>query len=120
MKNKKDALELREAAAPLSEAAEAMIRTQVYLTRSEHSFLQSEALRRNEPMAAVLRSFIDEKMRIPDEAWTKNPLLEPTVNDPEYSGRKDGSINHDYYIYGGSRKYRKAKEGWVEKAENEP
>ena len=37
----------------------AMVRTQVYLTRAEHDFLQSEAARRNEPMSAVLRSIID-------------------------------------------------------------
>ena len=26
-------------------------------------------------MAAVIRSFIDEKMEIPEDAWTNNPMF---------------------------------------------
>ena len=26
-------------------------------------------------MAAVIRNFIDEKMEIPEDAWTNNPML---------------------------------------------
>ena len=28
-------------------------------------------------MAAVIRGFIDEKMEIPEDAWTNNPMLRP-------------------------------------------
>jgi hypothetical protein len=122
-RGKSEPMMLQETAAPYGSTVsdvKAMIRTQVYLTRAEHDFLQSESSRRNAPMAAVLRSFIDEKMEIPEDAWTNNPMLEATVEDPNYTGREDGSINHDYYISGGSKKYKKVKGKWVLKAENEP
>lgn len=90
-----------------------MVRTQIYLTRAEHDFLQSEAGRRNEPMSAVLRGIIDEKMTLPADAWTNNPLLEPTVDDPDFEGHEDGSVNHDYYAYGGEKKYHKFNGKWV-------
>jgi hypothetical protein len=110
---------LKEAIAPYT-VAPAMIRTQIYLTRAEHDFLQSEANRRNQPMSAVLRSIIDEKMTIPEDAWTNNPMLEPTVHDPDFVGREDGALNHDYYAYGGSKKYKKVRGEWVLKREDEP
>jgi hypothetical protein len=110
---------LQEAIAPYT-VEPAMVRTQVYLTRAEHDFLQSESTRRNEPMSAVLRSIIDEKMTIPEDAWTKNPMLEPTVHDPDFVGREDGALNHDYYAYGGSKKYKKVRGEWVLKREDEP
>jgi hypothetical protein len=108
-KQQSEEMTLREVAAAPYSAEESMIRTQVYLTRSEHAFLQAEASRRNQPMAAVLRSFIDEKMRIPDEAWANNPMLAPTPSDPDYEGREDASVNHDHYVYGGPKKYGKAR-----------
>ena len=52
-----------------------MIRTQIYLRQSEYDYCQSEAKRRDVPMAAVIRSFISEKMEVPDEMWSDNPLL---------------------------------------------
>jgi hypothetical protein len=90
-----------------------MMRTQIYLTHAEHKFLQSEAARQNEPVSAVIRRIIDEKMELPDEAWTKNPLLEPTVDDPDFEGREDGSLNHDHYAYGAPKKYAKKGGKWV-------
>jgi hypothetical protein len=90
-----------------------MVRTQIYLTRAEHLFLQSEAERRKEPMAAIIRGFIDEKMRIPDSDWAANPLLEPTPEDPTWEGHADGSINHAHYAYGSARKYEKKRGKWT-------
>ena len=110
---------LKEAIAPYT-VEPAMVRTQIYLTRAEHDFLQSEAARRNEPMSAVLRGIIDEKMTIPEDAWTNNPMLEPTVHDPDFEGHEDGALNHDYYAYGGSKKYKKVRGEWVLKREDEP
>ncbi|HEV8543255.1 MAG TPA: hypothetical protein VGR78_12745 [Verrucomicrobiae bacterium] len=95
------------------EDAKAMIRTQIYLTRAEHDFLQSEGARRNEPMAAVIRGLIDEKMQIPEDAWTNNPLLAPTVDDPNFEGREDSSLNHDHYAYGGPKQYEKVNGKWA-------
>jgi hypothetical protein len=64
MKRKKtEAPELKEAIAPYQmEPATTMVRTQIYLTRAEHDFLQREAGRRAQPMSVVIRSIIDEKM----------------------------------------------------------
>jgi hypothetical protein len=97
----------------LPQEKEAMVRTQIYLSREEHRFVQSEAARRGQPMAAVIRSFIDERMEIPDEAWENNPLLDPPA-DPDFIGPEDGAINHDHYIYGCPKKWVKRDGEWVE------
>lgn len=101
------------AAEPRDPLPESMVRTQIYLTRAEHEFLQTEANRQGEPMAAIIRGFIEEKMRPPEDAWTGNPLLEPTVDDPDYSGHEDSAVNHDHYIYGAPKKYAKRRGKWV-------
>jgi hypothetical protein len=105
--------ELKEMAPPYLASPAPMIRTQIYLSKPEYEFLQAEGKRRDEPMAAVLRSFIDEKMRVPDAVWENNPLLDPPVNDPDYQPRGDGVVNHDHYIYGGPKKYTKVKGKWA-------
>lgn len=98
-------------AAPAESAA--MIRTQIYLSRREYDFVQREAERRAAPMAAVIREFIDEKMEIPADAWTNNPMLEPTPDDPAFVGREDSGLNHDYYLYGTPKRWMKRKGKWV-------
>ncbi|MDB6041294.1 MAG: hypothetical protein JWM99_5135 [Verrucomicrobiales bacterium] len=77
----------------------AMVRTQIYLSREEHQFLQSEAARQRVTMAGIIRALVDEKMSVPAPIWANNPLLEetPTV---EGFGHADGARNHDHYIYG--------------------
>lgn len=104
---------LQDKAAEPYKAEEAMVRTQVYLTRAEHDFLTHEAERRGQAMSAVLREIIDEKMTIPEDAWTNNPMLEPTPDVPGWQGPGDGSINHDHYIYGCPKKYEKRNGKWV-------
>ncbi|MCX8155751.1 MAG: hypothetical protein N3J91_04765 [Verrucomicrobiae bacterium] len=89
-----------------------MIRTQIYLSASEHRFLQAEAARRGVPMAAVIRSLIDERMNLPEEAWSKNPLLAPPA-DASFVGPEDGVINHDHYIYGTPKRHVKRGGQWV-------
>jgi len=91
-----------------------MVRTQIYLNKLEHEFVRREALRRDEPMAAVIRRFIDEKMEIPEDAWTNNPMLQPTPHDPNWKGDEDGGINLDHYLYGAPKDYIKAKGKYVE------
>ena len=87
-------------------AEEAMVRTQVYLTRAEHDFLLREAERRREGMSAVLRGIIDQRMNVPEE-------------EPGAEGLEDGSLNHDHYAYGAPKKYKKVRGKWVMKAEDE-
>jgi len=109
-------LELREAMAPYvvpAEVTSSMIRTQIYLTRAEYDFLQAEAHRRSEPMAAVIRSFVDEKMELPEDVWADNPMLRPTPKDAKFDLPEDAAINHDHYLYGTPKKYVKVKGQWV-------
>lgn len=105
-------MELKETAVEAAETP--MIRTQIYLNKEEYDFVQREASRRDEPMAAVIRGFIDEKMVIPEDAWTNNPMLQPTPHDPSWKGHEDGGINHDHYIYGSPKKWIKVKGEYVE------
>lgn len=107
-------MELKETASAGKMVAGAMVRTQIYLNRDEYDFLQREASRRDEPMAAVIRSFIDEKMEIPEDAWTNNPMLDPTPHDPNWKCHEDGGINHDHYIYGCPKKWIKVKGEYIE------
>jgi hypothetical protein len=92
----------------------AMVRTQVYLTQAEHDFLQAESSRRGQPMAGILRSFVDEKMAVPTDAWTNNPMLRPTPTEPGWDSPADAAINHDHYLYGAPKKWIKRNGQWVE------
>src|SRR5436190_23093140 len=60
---------LREVMDEYGAGAEAMVRTQVYLSRAEHDFLLSESGRRGITMAGLIRSIVDEKMAVPDKFW---------------------------------------------------
>lgn len=106
---------LREAVPPFGtkEEVEPMVRTQIYLSKAEHEFVQSESARRDEPMAAVIRAFIEEKMIIPDHVWQQNPLLDPPADDPAFAGHEDGGINHDHFVSGSPKKYKKANGKWI-------
>jgi hypothetical protein len=112
--NKSSAEMLRETPPAANIEETPMVRTQIYLNREEYEFVRREASRRDEPMAAVIRGFIDEKMKIPDDAWTNNPMLKPLPKDPNWKGHEDGGINHDHYIYGCPKKWIKVKGEYVE------
>jgi hypothetical protein len=90
----------------------AMRRTQIYLSRAEHEFVQTEATRQGVPMAAVIRALIDARMALPDEVWENNPMLTPPA-DPHFMGPEDGVINHDHYIYGSPKRWIKQRGKWV-------
>jgi len=110
------ALELKET--PSASVADvdtsAMVRTQIYLTHAEHQFLQAEAARRREPMAAVIRAIVDEKMEMPDDVWTNNPMLRPTPEDPGFNLPPDAALNHDHYLYGTPKRWIRVNGKWVE------
>jgi hypothetical protein len=105
----------REAAAPAN-----MVRTQLYLNRAEHQFVQAEAARRGDTMAGIIRGYIAEKMAVPDTAWADNPLLAPPAADDTYEGREDGSLNHDHYAYGAPKRFEKVRGQWVPVASGQP
>lgn len=118
MKTKKNSLAVHDTSgvyqAKATEGATAeMVRTQIYLTSKEHDFVSGESRRLQKPMAAVIRDYIDEKMRVPEDAWANNPLLQEPAGDTDFEGREDGAINHDHYIYGGPKKYKKVKGKWA-------
>jgi hypothetical protein len=106
--------ELKEAGIAYEVEAMPMIRTQIYLNKQEYDFVQREASRRDEPMAAVIRNFIDEKMEIPEDAWTNNPMFKPWPADPDNDSPEDAAINHDHYLYGSPKKWIKVKGKYVE------
>ena len=112
--HKSSAAELKEAAVADEVQDAPMVRTQIYLNREEYDFVQAEARRRNEPMAAVIRNFIDEKMEIPEDAWTNNPMLRPWPHDPDWKSHEDAGINHDHYLYGVPKDVIKVKGKWVD------
>jgi hypothetical protein len=112
--HKSSSLELKEAAVAYEVEGSPMIRTQIYLNKHEYDFVQREAARRDEPMAAVIRNFIDEKMEVPADAWTNNPMLVPTPHDPDWKGHEDAGINHDHYLYGTPKNVIKVKGKWVD------
>jgi hypothetical protein len=89
----------------------AMVRTQIYLSQNEHEFLLTAASRSGKSMAAVIRSFIDEKMAPPADAWENNPLLD-APRDSKFIGPEDGVINHDHYVYGSPKKWVKKGVNW--------
>ena len=111
---KSSSLELKEAAVAYEVEEAPMVRTQIYLNKNEYEFVQREASRRDEPMAAVIRNFIDEKMKLPDEAWTNNPMFKPWPADPDNDSPEDAAINHDHYLYGGPKKWIKVKGKYIE------
>ena len=90
-----------------------MVRTQIYLTRAEHEFVTAEAARLGAPMAAIIRDYIDEKMRLPDAAWETNSMLEATPRDSGFALPEDAAINHDHYLYGAPKRYLKKRGKWV-------
>jgi|NGEPerStandDraft_6_1074524.scaffolds.fasta_scaffold149078_2 hypothetical protein len=111
---KSSAAELKESVVADEVQDAPMVRTQIYLNREEYDFVQTEARRRNEPMAAVIRNFIDEKMEIPEDAWTNNPMLRPWPHDPDWKSHEDAGINHDHYLYGVPKDVIKVKGKWVD------
>lgn len=90
-----------------------MVRTQIHLPRAEQGFIATEAARRGETMAAVIRGCIDDKMRVPDTAWTANPMLEPTPSDDGLVLPDAAAINHDHHLWGTPKKYLKKRGKWV-------
>ena len=57
---------------------------------------------------------IGENKEIPEDAWTNNPMLQPTPHDPNWKSPSDGAINHDHYIYGCPKKWIKVNGQYIE------
>lgn len=73
-------------------------RTQIYLTNEQYQYLQRQAERKRSSIAGIIRELIDE--RLPNDSdYNDNPLFSLS-NDHLQMGMKNGSRQHDDYIYG--------------------
>ncbi len=87
-----------------------MTRTQLYLPQSQYEELKSIALLRRQTFASVVRELIEEKLtEMKKVRKNKNPKnnisrwlssLKKIEKYKEKDGIRDGSVNHDKYLYG--------------------
>ncbi|OGY19597.1 MAG: hypothetical protein A2900_00600 [Candidatus Chisholmbacteria bacterium RIFCSPLOWO2_01_FULL_50_28] len=82
-----------------------MIRTQIYIPREIHHQLTRLASSKKEPMAKVVRQFIEEGL---NKAQTKDlsgkRTLHRIANLRLKGGPRDLSRNLDHYLYGSPKK----------------
>ncbi len=82
-----------------------MIRTQIYLPEEEHKAVIQIARHKKQPMAEVIRMFI--KLGLRQEKTVDRSgieVMKKIANMKLKGGPTDLSVNHDYYLYGGSKK----------------
>jgi hypothetical protein len=79
-------------------------RTQMYFPEDMLTELRLVASARNESVSEVVRdavaSFLEQK-NSPAKNWEADPLWDMVGSGN--SGLSDGSLNHDYYLYGKSK-----------------
>ncbi len=74
-------------------------RTQLYLDEARYLFLKESAAKHNTSMAEVVRALIDKEMGGADAITEGDPLFRIAATAVT-TGRRDGSTDHDRYIYG--------------------
>ena len=74
-------------------------RTQLYLDEARYLFLKESAAKYNTSMAEVVRALIDKEMGGADVITEHDPLFRIAATAVT-TGRRDGSADHDRYIYG--------------------
>lgn len=86
------------------------IRTQIYLAQAQHEALKQLATEKSVSMAQLIREAVAAYI-VQEKAEQGDFDLEAYLNDPIWkipdiaeelgdSGMTDGSVNHDYYLYG--------------------
>ncbi len=73
-------------------------RTQLYLDEEQHQFLKERAASYNVSMAEVVRQLIAREQGKQEEIDPEDPIFHLGQKNIS-TGRSDGSINHDSYIY---------------------
>ncbi|MGE5483886.1 MAG: hypothetical protein ACM3X4_02575 [Ignavibacteriales bacterium] len=73
-------------------------RTQLYLDEAQYRFLRETAARHETSIAGVVRDLIDREMGSVESVDKNDPLFRAT-QDAIRTGRTDGSVAHDHYIY---------------------
>jgi len=82
-----------------------MIRTQIYIPRETHNQLAHLSKALNEPMARVVRKFIQEGLeRRKGKSLSGKSTLSRIAKLELTGGPKDLSANLDLYLYGTSKK----------------
>ena len=84
---------------------ESMIRTQVYIPETLHNKLTRLAEAKGEPMAKVVRDFLEDGIRKAQQTDDSGiTTLRRIANLKLKGGPRDLSINLDHYLYGGPKK----------------
>ncbi|NPV70670.1 MAG: hypothetical protein HPY55_08515 [Firmicutes bacterium] len=73
-------------------------RTQLYLDETQYRFLRETAARYETSIAAVVRDLIDKEMGSMESVDEDDPLFRISQSAVR-TGRTDGSVAHDRYIY---------------------
>ncbi len=73
-------------------------RTQLYLDETQYRFLKETAARYETSIAGVVRDLIDREIEGVEPVDESDPLFRMT-QDAVRTGRSDGSVAHDHYIY---------------------
>ncbi len=73
-------------------------RTQLYLDEAQYRFLKESAAKYGTSIAAVVRDLINKEMGGPESIDEDDPLFRISQTAVR-TGRTDGSVGHDRYIY---------------------
>ncbi len=90
-----------------------MTRTQIYLPEELHGVVKNVAQANGISMAEFVRQSLEESTRKqakqfsgqPKKKLNKTALAFLSLAGVVKGGPRDGGVNHDYYLYGGSKKY---------------
>lgn len=74
-------------------------RTQLYLDEAQYRFLKENAAKYKTSIAGVVRTLIDREMGSVESIDESDPLF-GIAQAAVRTGRADGSMAHDRYIYG--------------------
>jgi len=74
-------------------------RTQLYLEEDHYRFLKEQSARYQISMAEVVRRLLDRELEKNEEFKADDPIFQ-LGREGFTTGRQNGSLNHDQYIYG--------------------
>jgi len=77
-------------------------RTQVLLTRAQHHYLKSRAVRQGSNVSAIVRELIQTDMERRQQAIENDPFWE--IVGMVAGGDPDAGVEHDHFVYGTPRK----------------
>ncbi|HAR46527.1 MAG: hypothetical protein A2X56_13635 [Nitrospirae bacterium GWC2_57_13] len=78
-------------------------RTQVYFPEKLYRDVQKRAQEESKSVAAVVREAVEKYLSDREIDWENDPIFK--LEGICSSGLTDLSVNHDYYLYGGKKKY---------------